>query len=459
MGKVQNFTPIVHSGRAVAMRQFERPPRGPGTEGVGRRAAETVHPGWPVPATAAGGDEGASGRDAVGRGEETSMFQFDPYSPAVDADPFPAYRRLRDEHPCFFSREAEMWVLSRYADIVSALADWQTYSSARGNLMTELPNRAGATLGTTDPPRHDRLRGLVQHAFMKRNLEALAEPIRKIAQETVGEIAGEKTFDFVEDFSAKFTVRVLFAALGLPLGDERTVREKAVLMVQSDPRTRAKGPEHLAAYAWMQDYAAGVIAERRKAPRDDLISHFSMAEIDGDRLDEREVLLTTTTLIMAGVESLGGFMAMFALNLADHPEVRRAVVADSRLVPDAVEESLRFNTSAQRFRRCLTRDVELHGERMREGDFVCLAYGSANRDERQFAAADVYDLARRPKGHLGFGGSVHACLGTAIARMSVRIAMEEFHRVVPDYERVQEHLPWMPSSTFRSPMRLDLAVA
>lgn len=385
------------------------------------------------------------------------MFSFDPYSPAVDADPFPYYRRLRDEFPCFWSREANMWVLSRYADIVTALNDWQTYSSAKGNLMTELPNRAGATLGTTDPPRHDRLRGLIQHAFMKRNLESLGGPIRDIARETVAEIAGEKTFDFIEDFSAKFTVRVLFAALGLPLGDEATVREKAVMMVQSDPHTRNKGPEHIAAYNWMQNYAAGVIAERRKNPQNDLISHFSMAEIDGDRLDEREVLLTTTTLIMAGVESLGGFMAMFALNLADHADVRRAVVADPSRLPDAVEESLRFNTSAQRFRRCVTRDTVLHGQTMREGDFVCLAYGSGNRDERQFANPDRYDLDRRPKGHLGFGGSVHACLGTAIARLSVKIAMEEFHAVVPNYVRVQEQLPWMPSSTFRSPLKLDLA--
>ncbi len=385
------------------------------------------------------------------------MFSFDPYSPAVDADPFPYYRRLRDEFPCYWSKEAGMWVLSRYADLVTALNDWQTYSSAKGNLMTELPNRAGATLGTTDPPRHDRLRGLVQHAFMKRNLESLSDPIRDIARETVAEIAGEKSFDFVEDFSAKFTVRVLFAALGLPLGDETKVREKAVMMVQSDPVTRAKGPEHIAAYNWMQDYAAGVIAERRKNPLNDLISHFSMAEIDGDRLDEREVLLTTTTLIMAGVESLGGFMAMFALNLADHADVRRKVVADPSRLPDAVEESLRFNTSAQRFRRCLTKDTVLHGQTMREGDFVCLAYGSGNRDERQFANPDHYDLDRKPKGHLGFGGSVHACLGTAIARLSVKIAMEEFHKQIPDYARVQEQLPWMPSSTFRSPLRLELA--
>jgi cytochrome P450 len=385
-------------------------------------------------------------------------FHFDPYSPAIDADPFPSYRTLRDEHPCFWSAEANMWVLSRYADIVSAGQDWQTYSSAKGNLMTELPGRAGATLGTTDPPRHDRLRGLVQHAFMKRNLEALAGPIRDIARDAAGSLKGQHQFDFITGFSSKFTVRVLFAALGLPLGDEMTVREKAVLMVQSDPHTRAKGPEHIAAYNWMTDYAAGVIAERRARPMNDLISHFSTAEIDGDRLDEREVLLTTTTLIMAGIESLGGFMAMFALNLADHEQARRAVVADPALLPDAVEESLRFNTSAQRFRRCLQKDVDLHGQTMRAGDFVCLAYGSGNRDERQFPNPDVYDIRRKPRGHLGFGGGVHACLGTAIARLAVKIAFDEFHQAVPDYRRVQEPLAWMPSSTFRSPTRLELAL-
>jgi cytochrome P450 len=386
------------------------------------------------------------------------MFRFDPYSPAIDADPFPFYRTLRDEHPCFWSPEAQMWILSRYADIVSAGQDWQTYSSAKGNLMTELPNRAGATLGTTDPPRHDRLRGLIQHAFMKRNLEALAERIRDIARETAAPLKGQKQFDFITEFSAKFTVRVLWAALGLPMGDEEIVREKAVLMVQSDPRTRAKGPEHIAAYNWMQDYASKVIAERRANPKNDLISHFSMAEIDGDKLDEREVLLTTTTLIMAGVESLGGFMSMFALNLADHHDARRDVVADPALLQEAVEESLRFNTSAQRFRRCLQRDVTLHGQTMRAGDFVCLAYGSGNRDERQYPDPDRYDIRRKPRGHLGFGGGVHACLGTAIARLSVKVAFDEFHKVVPDYRRVQEQLPWMPSSTFRSPTRLELAV-
>lgn len=383
------------------------------------------------------------------------MFRFDPFSPEIDADPFPAYRRLREEFPCFWSEEANAWILSRFADIVAALNDCGRYSSTRGNNVAELPNRAGATLGTTDPPRHDQLRALIQHAFVKRNLGSLTGQIRDLAREAAEALSGRKRFDFIADFSGVLTVKILSAALGLPPGDEETVRQNAIMMVQTDPVIHAKGPEHVAAFDWMKAYAANLIAERRARPKNDLISHFAQVEIAGDTLTERELLMTTTTLIMAGVESLGGFMAMFGLNLADLPDVRRAVVADPALLPDAMEESLRYNTSAQRFRRCLTEDIELHGQRMRTGDFVCLAYGSGNRDDRQYPNAEVYDLERKPRGHLGFGGSTHACLGSTIARLSTVIAMEAFHKVVPEYRRVDDNPPWMPSATFRSPLRLE----
>jgi len=385
----------------------------------------------------------------------STVFRFDPYSPAVDADPFPYYRTLRDEHPCFWSEDANMWVLSRYADIQAALQDWRTYSSAKGNLMDELPNRAGATLGTTDPPRHDRLRALIQMAVTKRALEHLEEPTRAAAVAHLDKIGGRPGFDFVSDYSSKMTVDLLFTLFNLPDADQNVVRDKAVLMVQSDPVTRQKGPEHIAAFNWMTDYAAALMQERKKNPGEDLLSQFILAEIDGEKLKEREVQMTVTTLIMAGVESLSGFMTMFALNLAENPDARAELVANPELIPGAIEESLRYNTSAQRFRRCLTRDVELHGQTMREGDFVCLAYGSGNRDERQFPDADRYDIRRNPRGHLGFGRGVHACLGAAIARMAVRIAFEEFLRRVPEFSCADEQLAWMPSTTFRSPLRLE----
>jgi len=172
-------------------------------------------------------------------------FRFDPYLPAVDADPFPFYRTLRDEYPCFWSEEANMWVLSRYADISGALQDWRTYSSAKGNLMDELPNRAGATLGTTDPPRHDRLRSLIQMAVTKRALEHIIEPTRAAVIGYLDDIEGKRSFDFVTRFSSRMTVDLLFYLFDMPRSDMQQVRDNAVLMVQTDPESRQKGPQHL----------------------------------------------------------------------------------------------------------------------------------------------------------------------------------------------------------------------
>jgi cytochrome P450 len=188
-----------------------------------------------------------------------------------------------------------------------------------------------------------------------------------------------------------------------------------------------------------------------------LLSSFITAEIDGEKLLDKEVQLTVTTLIMAGIESLSGFMSMFALNLADHPDARRALAADLSLIPDALEESLRFNTSAQRFKRCLQTDTTLHGQAMKAGDFVMLCYGSANRDHRHFANPDIYDIARRPKRHLGFGGGVHSCLGAMLARVACRVVFEEFITAMPEFSRLDPTLEWVPSSNFRSPRRLRLS--
>lgn len=383
-------------------------------------------------------------------------FRFNPYSPEVDANPFPLYRTLRDEHPCFWSEDANMWILSRYADINAALQDWRTYSSAKGNLMDELPNRAGATLGTTDPPRHDRLRSLIQMAVTKRALEHIVEPTRAGVRRYLDDLEGQESFDFVTAYSSRMTVDLLFYLFNMPDEDKEEVRYNAVLMTQTDPVKRQKGPEHIAAFEWMSDYAANLVEARKKNPGEDLLSQFILAEIDGEKLEDREVRMTVTTLLMAGIESLSGFMTMFAYNLANHADARRALSEDPSLIPDAIEESLRYNTSAQRFKRCLTRDVELHGQTMKAGDFVCLAYGSGNRDDRQFENADMYDIDRKPRGHLGFGRGVHACLGAAIARLAVKVAFEELLARVPEFEQVDEALPWTPSTNFRSPMRLEL---
>jgi cytochrome P450 len=384
-------------------------------------------------------------------------FRFDPYSPLIDADPFPAYKVLRDEHPCFWSEEAGMWVLSRYDDILAALTNWKLYSSAKGNLIDEFPGRAGATLGSSDPPRHDRLRALILSAMTKRALDHVLAPARASIRAHLAAVKDRDSFDFVNDLGSKVTVDLLFYLFALPREGAEQVRENAVLMVQTDPVTRQKTEAHLAAFRWMADYAERLVADRKKHPGDDLLSNFITAEVDGEKLLDREVQLTVTTLIMAGIESLSGFMGMFALNLADYPDARRALAADPALIPDAMEESLRFNTSAQRFKRCVTQDIALHGQTMKAGDFVMLAYGSANRDERMFADPDVYDITRRPKRHLGFGGGVHSCLGSMLARVACQIVFEEFLAAIPEFSRMDKTLSWVPSSNFRSPKSLMLA--
>ena len=383
-------------------------------------------------------------------------FRFDPYDPKIDADPFPAYKVLRDDHPCFWSEEAGMWVLSRYDDVLAALTNWRTYSSSKGNLIDEFPGRAGSTLGSSDPPRHDRLRALIQSAMTKRALDHILEPARASCAAHLAEIADRDVFDFVNDFGSKVTVDLLFYLFALPRDQAEQVRDNAVLMVQTDAKTRQKSAEHLAAFHWMADYAEKLVQERKRNPGEDLLSGFITAEIDGEKLLDKEVQLTVTTLIMAGIESLSGFMGMFALNLADHPEARRALVADPALIPDAMEESLRFNTSAQRFKRTVMVDTELHGQTMKAGDAVMLAYGSANRDERMFPNPDLYDIARRPKRHVGSGGGVHSCLGAMLARVACQIVFQEFLKAVPEFTRVDEKLAWVPSSNFRSPQVLRL---
>jgi len=384
---------------------------------------------------------------------------FDLYSPLIDADPFPYYAELREKYPCYWSDGAQLWILSRYDDIVEAARDWQTFSSTAGNMIDELPGRAGSTLGTTDPPRHDRLRALSQAAFLKRNLDRLAEPTQEIADRSLARIVEQGTFEFINDFSSQITVGLLFRTMGLPDRDHAEIRRKVILAISTDKTIKGRTPEHIAAFRELSDFLTAEVAARRANPTDDLITHLAEAEIDGDRLSEREIVLTTATFVMAGVESLSSFMSMFALNLHDYPQARRRVVADPALIAPAIEESLRFNTSAQRFKRAATRDVSLHGETIHASDKVVLAFGSGNRDGHKFPDADAFAIDRRPQGHLGFGSGKHFCLGSQMARLVTEVAMRRFLERVPDYHLTVDRVAWNSSSNFRSPSALPFALA
>ena len=385
------------------------------------------------------------------------MEPFDLYSPAIDADPFPYYAALRDKYPCYWSEGARLWILSRYDDIVEAARDWQTFSSSQGNMIDELPGRAGATLGTTDPPRHDRLRALSQAAFLRRNLDRLVGPTLEIADRALERIIAQGTFEFINDFSSRITVGLLFRTMGLPERDHAEIRRKAILAISTDKEAKGRTPEHIAAFQELSDFLTEEVAVRRANPTDDLITHLAEAEIDGDRLSEREIVLTTATFVMAGVELLSSFMSVFALNLHDHPDARRRLVADPALVAPAIEELLRFNTSAQRFKRVVMRETTLHGRTLRAGDKIALAFGSGNRDERKFPEPDRFDIDRRPQGHLGFGSGKHFCLGSQMARLVTEVAMRRFLERVPDYHLAVDKVAWNSSSNFRSPTALPFA--
>lgn len=385
-----------------------------------------------------------------------SDFTFDPHAREIDSDPFPLYKRLRDDFPCYWSEAGQCWVLSRFDDIVAAGRDWQHFSSAKGNMLDDLKGRTGVTLGTTDPPRHDQMRALVQSAFSKRNNQPLIESTRTRANQLIDQFYDSGKFDFIAQYSSPLTIAILSSLLGIPAEDSDMVRKRVILILQTDPETRKKSPESIKAFEWLQDYTDSQLKDRIKNPGNDLFTLIQEVEIDGDRLRPQEMLMTSLTLIMAGLESGSSFMTMFAMNLHDHPDARQALVDDPELIPKAMEESLRFNTSAQRFRRTMTEDFDLHGQTLRAGDKVLLCYGSGNRDGRQFDNPDTYDISRKIKMHLGFGHGKHLCIGIPVARILIVTAMETLLARIPDFHQSKSDLDWLPSTTFRSPMAYGL---
>lgn len=381
---------------------------------------------------------------------------FELYSHDIDANPFPGYKRLREEAPCYWSESAGLWILSRYDDVARAAQDWEAFSSLRGNLVDEIPGRSGGTLGTTDPPHHDRLRSLAQAAFTRTAVEDLLPKTETIVEAAISGLMDLDTFDFVADFSSRVTVGTIFALLGLPERDPTEIRHKVVLSISTDKEARGRSPRLDAAFEELTHFLADEIAERRARPASDLITALAEAEVEGERLTDREVMLTTTMFVVAGVESLSSFMSIFALNLAQYPDARRRIALDLELLPQSIEESLRFNTSAQRFKRTATKAVELHGQRISPSETVVLAYGSANRDDRKFPDADVFDIDRNPRGHLGFGTGKHFCIGSGFGRMVTSVAMSRLLGRIPEFELGSRDFDWVPSSNFRSPVTLPL---
>jgi hypothetical protein len=356
----------------------------------------------------------------------SSAFRFDPYAVAVQDDPYPFYAVLRREYPVYWCETANAWALSRYDDVALACRDPARFTSTRGNVLDDDPARMGRTLGTSDPPKHDQLRSLVNVAFMRsRVLEREAE-IRAVTREFMDEFFAAGGGDLVQQLTARISTGTICGILGFDKADHVQLKRWVDGLIYRDPVTRKLPPAGEEARRSMVAYAQKTIAERRAVPRDDLISALIAAEAEGQKLTAEDLMHTVATLLGAGIESASSFIGNAMLALHAHPEQAELLASDLARAPQAVDEMLRYDTPTQRFHRAATRDIELHGQLIRAGQSVLVMYGSGNRDESKFSDPDRFDITRSGGRHLGFGHGTHYCLGAQLARSMSRIFLEEW---------------------------------
>lgn len=359
---------------------------------------------------------------------------YDPYAYAIHEDPYPTYRRLRDEAPAYWNAERAFWALSRFADVQAAMQDWQTYSSEGGVSLER--STTSATLPmiiAMDPPRQMALRRLVSKAFTPRRVAELEPRVRALTTKWLDPLVARGEGDFIQEFAAKLPMDVISTMLGVADEDQDMLREWSDRLLHREPGESSVPRAGMEAAASMIRYFAAEVARRRRQPGDDLVSALLAAEIDGERLSDEEIMGFCFLLVIAGNETTTKMLGNAVVLLCRHPDQRALLVAEPRRIADAVEEVVRYDNSTQMLARTLARDVTLHGQAMRAGQRLLLLVGSANRDERAIERADVFDLRRPPVAHLAFGIGIHVCLGASLARLEGRVALEEVHRRMPDY--------------------------
>lgn len=367
---------------------------------------------------------------------------------------------LRREAPVFWQEERDgrgFWSLTRYDDILGASKHYETFSSEAGgtSLMDLTPEQVQSRMSMldSDPPRHKRLRNLVNKAFLLRVVNAYEDRIRAMFREVLDKAFAERELDFVDAVAVELPMRILCELMGVPLEDRHYLVELGNRMLgNTDPDHAGEfvaGKTDLTAYAHlpfsspaapeMFAYANALAAERRRAPRDDLTTRLVEADIDGDRLSEHEFDLFFLLLVTAGNETTRHAMSNGLLALLEHPDQRDRLIADPAMIPSGVEEILRWAPSLLHFRRTATRDIELRGHNIRAGDKVALWYISGNRDEDQFPDAGRFDVGRAPNRHLAFGlGGPHFCVGAHLARLELRVWLEEMLPVLGRLELAGE---------------------
>ena len=379
---------------------------------------------------------------------------YDPYDVAIDADPYPTYRRLRDEAPLYHNEKYDFWGLSRFADVEAALKDWQRLSSAKGDILEVVkadPVMPPGVFINEDPPFHTVHRALVSRVFTPKRINALEDKVRAFCAACLDPFIGADRFDFVVDLGAELPMRAIGMLLGIPDADQPKVREHAKRNLRNRPGEPL--PVKKDRYFDSSMYAE-YLTWREQNPSDDLITellHVEFEDVSGAtrRLTKEEILTFLVVIAGAGVDTTGRLFGWMGKVLGEHPDQRRELAADRSLVGNAVEELLRFEPPGPHVARYVPEDVEYHGQTVPAGSAMLLMLASANHDERRFVDPEHFDIHRVIGQHVTFGYGSHYCLGAALARLEGRIALDEVLDRFPDWEIDTEHALRAPTTTVR----------
>jgi cytochrome P450 len=347
-------------------------------------------------------------------------------------DPQPFYRRIRDAGGVVGGPLGSYQVVRR-AEVEFALQHPDLFSSAMEAV--DLGQSVPLIPLQVDPPEHSKYRKLLDPIFAPKQMNAIEPLIARMVNDLIDPLVERGSCELTTDLAEPLPSAVFLGLMGLPLSDLDMFlgMKNGILRPAFDDVEVMRAAQRTTA-ASIEDYFAEAMAERRKKPQDDLLSRFLTAEVDGARLTEEEIQGICFLFILAGLDTVTDSLECFFAYLAQHPEQRRAIVDDPAIIPAAVEELLRWETPVTTVARVVAGDVELGGCPMHRGDHVGVMIGSANTDERAVPDADTVDLTRQPNKHLAFGGGVHRCLGSHLARIELRTTLREWHRRIPDYE-------------------------
>ena len=395
-----------------------------------------------------------------------SDIYWDPFDTDIDTDPHPVWKRMRDEAPLYRNDRFDFWALSRFADVEAAHRDHATFSSAHGTVLEMMSPQpmGGGFMIFMDPPDHTQLRTLVSRAFTPRRVTQLEDRIRTLCAELFDAQGGRDEFDYVQGFAARLPAEVIAALIGVPESDREYVRKYIDLTFHIEPGVGMINDVSLDAQIVLTRYLHEQLREREQNPRDDMLTALVEAEItdhDGNRrkLDNAECATFANLIISAGTETVARLLGNAAVLLAEHPDQRAELAADAALIPNAVEELLRYEAPSPVQGRWTTRDVELHGAVVPKDSKVLLLTGSAGRDERKYSDADRFDIHRPIDHHVAFGYGIHFCLGAALARLEGRIGIEETLRRYPEWGVDVDRVVRLHTSTVRGYSQVPITVS